>query len=295
MNFTEYLEYFFEFYEYNKDDAAVLTDAYKKTADNREASSILMQAMDMYDKNPDRDFPKILELADEIALKTGIHEYTAELLMCICLSKKAKEVYESKGINMEYFHGNMLDLKYKLEECKLVYGIVGSFVVSWFDNYFYAKRFTMGRLQFELISFGDNYNKDGRVLTPESKVVNVHIPRTLKPLDEKSCDEAFLLAKEFFKDEFEGEIPFYCYSWLLYPENKNILPETSNTYRFISRFEITKTEIDKNLNNLWRLFDTMERDPKKLPEKSSMQRAFKNHLLNGGKMGVSAGVFFLKK
>ena len=92
MNFTEYLEYFFEFYEYDKEDAAVLTDAYKKTTDNPETNSILMQAMNMYAENPECDFSKILELADEIALKTGIHEYTAELLMYICLSKKAIEI-----------------------------------------------------------------------------------------------------------------------------------------------------------------------------------------------------------
>ena len=116
-----------------------------------------------------------------------------------------------------------------------------------------------------------------------------------KPLDEKSCDEAFLMAKEFYKDEFEQYIPFYCNSWILYPENKNILHEKSNTYRFMSRFEIINEYADKNFDNLWRIFDTMERHPDKLPEKTLIQKAYKAHLKNGGKMGSGEGLFFVSK
>ncbi len=295
MSLKVYIENFFDFYNYNKEDTEVLINTYEKIANNSETFILLNQIMDLYDESIYCDYNKIIAIADEIAAKLYLHEFTVEFLSFVCLSKRAEKVYVAKGIAPEIFYGNMFDLKYKLDECKLVYNIVGSFVVDWFVGFFNVTRFTFGRLQFEIENFNGNYKNDGRVLTPESKVINIHIPRSLKPLDEKSCDEAFLMAKEFFKDEFEGDIPFYCHSWLLYPENKNILSEKSNTYRFMSRFEIINEYTDKNFNSLWRIFDTMEKYPDKLPEKTLIQKAYKTHLKNGGKMGSGEGLFFVSK
>ena len=295
MNLRDYIEDFFEFYNYSEEDSALLIHAYEKITNTPETFVLLNHAMDLYNKSIDCDYNKIISIADEIAAILYLHEFTVEFLIFVCLSERAEKVYAEKGISSEIFQGNMLDLKYKLDECKLVYNIVGSFVANWFIGFFKVTRFTFGRLQFELKTFGKNYANNGRVLTPESKVINIHIPRSLKPLDEKSCDYAFLMAKAFFEDEFEQDIPFYCHSWLLYSENKNILHEKSNTYRFMSRFEIINEYADKNFNNLWRIFDTMERCPDKLPEKTPMQKAYKTHLKNGGKMGIGEGLFFVSK
>lgn len=293
MALKAYLEEFFKTYDYEYEDAKVLTDVYTEIMGNPETASMFNQAIAIYDESIECDFAPIFALTDAIAEKTHIHEYTVELLTFICLSKRAKEVYISKGISLDIFHGNMLDLKYKLDECKLVYGIVGSFVASWFVGFFRVKRFSLGRLQFELSEFKYDFELDGKVLSPGSKIVNMHIPRSLKPLDAESCDEAFRMAKEFFSDEFEGEIPFYCHSWLLYTGTKKLLPENSNIYRFASRFHIVEEKVDKARNDLWRIFDTMEKNPDNLPENSSLQKIVKEHLKNGGKMGYGAGVFFL--
>lgn len=295
MSLKHYIEGFFEFYNYNKEDSEFLINTYEKITNNSETFALLNQAMELYNKSIDCDYEKIIDIADEIAATLYLHEFTVEFLIFVCLSERAEKVYAEKGISSEIFQGNMFDLKYKLDECKLVYNIVGSFVADWFVGFFNLTRFTFGRLQFELINFDKNYANGGRVLTPGSKVINIHIPRSLKPLDEKSCDDAFLMAKEFFKDEFELDVPFYCHSWLLYPENKNILYEKSNTYRFMSRFEIINEYADKSFNNLWRIFDTMERCPDKLPEKTFIQKAYKTHLKNGGKMGSGEGLFFVSK
>lgn len=289
----EYIENFFVYYNYDKTDSEYLIHSYEKITATPETFALLSQIIDMYNQSIDCDYGKIIALADEIAAKLYLYEYTVEFLVFVCLSKRAKEVYALKGIPSEIFYNNMLDLKYKLDECKLVYNIVGSFVARWFVAFFNATRFTLGRLQFEIKNFNKDYNNNGRILKPDSKVINIHIPRSLKPLDEKSCDESFSLAKEFFKSEFDDDIPFYCNSWLLYQENKKILSEKSNTYRFISRFDIIDQYADKNFDNLWRIFDTMERCPDKLPEKTPMQKAYKAHLKNGGKIGTGDGVFFV--
>ena len=101
------------------------------------------------------------------------------------------------------------------------------------------------------------------------------------------------MAKEFFKREVGDPTPFVCSSWLLYPENKDILPETSNTYKFLMRFDIYNHRITKDGSNLWRLFDTKETNPDRLPTDTSFRRRYVEHLKKGGKLGSGKGVFFL--
>ena len=42
--------------------------------------------------------------------------------------------------------------------------------------------------------------------------------------------------------------------------------------------------------DLWRLFDTIEANPDRLPADSSMRRAYITHLKKGGRVGWGAGV-----
>ena len=187
----------------------------------------------------------------------------------------------------------MQDLRYKLEECKVVYGVRGSFVPGWFGGFFKLNRFGLGRLQFEVINFNANYEKNGIVLTPESKVLNVHIPRSGEPLTEEACSAAYAQAKEFYKDVVGDPCPIVCSSWLLNPQHEEFLPKHTNTYKFFKSFDVFTSGIDKDKNNLWRLFDTMEKDVNKLPTNGSLRRAYVEHLKNGGKMGTGRGVLFV--
>jgi hypothetical protein len=109
-------------------------------------------------------------------------------------------------------------------------------------------------------------------------------------LDKDSCDKAYELAKLHFKGAYDEPCAFVCGSWLLYPENLRILSPTSNTHRFISDYDIIDSGINKDRDNLWRLFDTDEKNPDKLPANTSMRRAYVSHLKNGGKVGWGFGV-----
>ena len=287
-----YLDGFFKRFDYSEEDSAFLMGAYDKIIKNAETKNIWEKSISIYDESIDCDYKEILMLADDVASKLYLHEYTVELLIFICLSKRTQKIYEERGIPDEIFYNSMLDLKYKTDECKIVKGIVGSFVAEWFVGFFNLTRFALGRLQFEIKDFEEHYEKNGKRLTPESKVINIHIPRTLTPLDEESCNDAFQMAKLFFEKEIGPACAFVCYSWLLYPENKKILSENSNVYRFMSKFDLIKSGISKNGDDLWRIFDTDERNCNRLPVNTSMRKAYVNHLKNGGKTGWGYGVFF---
>ncbi len=275
-------------------DAEKLLATYDVILQNESAASVWEDALSLYEEDITCDWKHLIALSDKVAEKTGLQEETVVLLLFLCLARRLEREYAARNIDADIFVDSMMDLNYKNEECKLVRGLVGTFVPTWYEGFFDMTRFALGRMQFEVKELGHTYEKNGISLTPESKVLNVHIPRSLQPLDEKSCDESFAFAKEFFADEVNPCV-FVCSSWLLYPENETILSPLSNTYKFMKRFDIISSKIKKDKNDLWRLFDTDEKNPARLVAKNKMQEAYKAHLLNGGKLGSGFGVYVYKE
>ena len=286
----DYLVDFLDRFGYDTADVAVLLAAYDRLAQDARWD----EALGLYEADVGCDQSRVIALADEAAVAVGVHEYTAELLIFLCMSRRLKREYEVRGWADDIFTGSMLDLKYKLEECKLVKGIVGSFVASWFRGFFDLTRVALGRLQFEVVKFGHTYEKDGVVLTPESPVINVHIPRTGTPMRPVDCDEAFAWARTFFADEVGDPCAFVCQSWLLYPAHEEMLSHESNVYRFMKRFDLICSGDSRNMGDLWRLFDTDEKRWDKLPADSSLRRAYVERLKAGGRVGWGHGVYIMK-
>ncbi len=291
--YKDYLIWFLNEYDYEKDDSLVLVNHYDQIVSDSALSKILFDTISLYEQDYNCDFDTIISNADQIALISNLNEYTVEFLVSVLLTKRLKELFILKGYPIDYFNKTVLHLKYKLNECKDIYGIVGSFVVHWFAKIYRLIMISMGRLQFEVMPFGEHYEKNGVILTPTTPVINVHIPHSGEPLSEKACEDSYLLAKEFFKDQLTlNPCPFVCDSYLLYPENEKFLPKTGNVYRFFKSFDVFSSKVDKHRDNLWRLFDTHEKNLDKLPNDSSLRRAFIEHLKNGGKLGTGRGVLF---
>ena len=287
----EYLIGFFKDFEYEEKDAQQLLATYDAIAANGESATLLQNILSAYSANISLDYKaEVLNHAKKLAEITALHPFTVSLLVFICTTKHLKSVYVKNGIDLQIYRDSVLDLKWKLEECKIVRGICGSFVAVWFPGFFNMTRFALGRLQFELLTIGFDYEKNGvKLKKDESVVINVHIPRTGTPLDKESCDKAYAQAREFFKDKAGENAAFICNSWLLYPENKNILSPRTNTYRFMSEYDIVKWSTNTG-EDLWRLFDTDEKNPFRLPTDSSFRACYAEHLKNGGRVGTGIGI-----
>ncbi|MCH5349591.1 MAG: hypothetical protein J1E40_09725 [Oscillospiraceae bacterium] len=287
----EYLTSFFKEFEYEDKDVQCLLCAYDTITANESADKLLIEVLSAYEANISMDYQaEVFSRTRQISEITKVHDYTVELLVFMCMTKHLKSVYSEKGLDMQIYKDSVLDLKWKLEECKLVKGICGSFVSPWFCGFFDLTRFALGRLQFEIITTWQDYEKNGvKLERDKSKVINVHIPRTGTPLDKDSCDSAYAQAREFFKEQVGENCPFVCYSWLLYPENKDILPPHTNIYRFMSEYDIVGWEVNYG-EDLWRLFDTEEKNPHRLPADSSVRRCYVEHLKRGGRVGCGFGV-----
>jgi len=287
----DYLENFFKEFEYDAEDATYLLSVYDEINSNTEAKTILNEALAAYEANEKSDYKEeILGRSKKISSITRIHPYTVDLLVYICLTRHLRSLYIKEGLDLQIYKDSVLDLKWKLLECKTVKGIRGSFVASWFSGFFKLERFALGRLQFELVTANMDYEKGGIKLKKDvSRVINVHIPRTGTPMDKESCDKSYAMAREFFKKDVGENCAFVCHSWLLYPENKNILPSHTNTYRFMSEYEILDWGFNEG-QDLWRLFDTQEMNPDRLPTNGSLRRAYADHLKNGGRVGWGLGI-----
>ena len=288
-----YLQNFMVSYDYPQEAVQTLLGAYDAVCEHGDFVAMLRT----YEENRFCDYTGMLERCKQVAKDVNIHTYTIEFLLFLCLSKQLREVYRENNLPDSMWRLSMLDLKCKLMVCHMVKGIWGTFVAWWYDGFFRLERFGMGRLQFELIDFPfDRYEKDGKVLHKGDKVINMHIAKTGEPLSPDLVDDACRQAADFFADAFaEHPMAFFCESWLTFSKMDDLLPAKSNIRSFKERFEIIHDHLyDKgDYREMWRLFDMdYTGDLNDFPGDSSLRRAYKQYLLNGGQVGEGYGVFF---
>ena len=126
----------------------------------------------------------------------------------------------------------------------------------------------------------------------DEPVINMHIPSSGVPLTKERYENAFSLAKAFFADKIaRQDVPFVCSSWLLDPIHESILPESSNILAFKREFTIISSSGGLG-ENLWRIFGTDEKNAERLSASTSLQRAYRNHLLKEGRVGSAYGILF---
>ena len=206
-----------EQFDYPQESRDALCAAFDRLADDPAFEELLKG----YEADMRCDFNAMRPVMKELSAKAGVHEYTGNLLLMLGLSKSLKRYSAEASLEEEVWRAVMNDLKWKMAESKEIYDVWGTFVPEWYPRFFRLERFGFGRLQFELISFGREYHKNGLNLQPDSPVINVHIPRTGGRLDRESMLSAYAQAAEFFKDACGENGPvFVCRSWLLFPRNR---------------------------------------------------------------------------
>jgi hypothetical protein len=279
------------------DAQAVFADAMDTIAADAVATAWLKRLIEQYETSERACHYKRM-LADSRAIGTvlGIHEHTMELLLFLCLCEPLRRRYADRGIDESIWLDSMMDLRYKLEECRLVMGTVGSFVAPWFGGFFDMTRFALGRLQFEIVHTSKDYTVGGIAVPAGSPAINMHIPRTGTRLDHTEVMASYRKAAEWFADVFpDGTLLFTCSSWLLDPWNLTALKPTSNLAAFIGDFEIVSSGSNEGYGELWRLFDcNYTGNPADLPRDSSLRRAYADRVARGEPIGHGRGFFRMR-
>jgi hypothetical protein len=286
----KYLTWFLDEFDYPEFSKKSLLDCYEKIAKCDTTYPLVCQMLDEYERdinfNPDDFTPKMQQIAQTL----NISAYTVDLLVLILMTKHLKSVYEREGVDEEIWRTGVTDLKYKDTECTLIHGVSGTFVTWWFYRLLNFTRFAFHKLQFQIVPFKGEYDKDGLSLREGDSVIEVHIPRTGTRLDRESLLLSYKCASEFFQSRFNQRPVFVCASWLLYPENKNMLKPGSNLLAFMNDYDIIMWENYENYDQRWRLFDTMEEDIDRLPSDTSFRRSYIERMRNGLPLGWGYGV-----
>lgn len=240
------------------------------------------------------EWKPIVPHMDALSERTGLHRHVVDFLFLALASERLRENYRAAGLTDELFWDTIADLKFKLIECHDVYGIWGTFVASWYPWFYTMHRFKLGRLQYEAVHFsGDTpVTVGGYTVKPGDTVYNMHIP-SCGSLNRAVRIESYKKAYEFYKKDLDGKpMVFCCHSWLLFPKNREILPETLNMVDFIGDFHIYDSEEYDVFHDKWRVFaKDFEKPNSELPEDTTQRRCFKKWLLDGKKTGAGAGIF----
>ena len=295
----EYLKSFFEEFEYEAADRVTLASAYERIVECTPARERLFALLS--------DYKRDVKAIDEsrysdikfIAEKSGISVYTVSLLAVICFSRTLRERLERLGLSKRIVSLTLSDIKWGCAEYKRLHGVVGTDNFDRYCRFLELRIFGIGRLQFELRAYsGERYEKGGKVLNTGDAALYVHIPDCGIRLEERLCNAAYRDAKKIFGALLgTSDIPFVFEGWLLYPKTLEFVQPKSNIAKFAAKYDIIKTEnCRKDRNPIIRYIFGVRSDiqAELLPEKTSLQRAYKAHLLADGRMGVGKGILFLE-
>lgn len=220
-----------------------------------------------------------------ISLKELLEPDEKGLKMLLCMLKAAAysyEKYKIHGISDRIFADTMKCFTRFVKEHKVSYGYYG------FDRDFWTGRqlslliFRLGELEFE------------KCVKDEEYLIGVHIPSD-GSLSGENCEESVRQSRSFFEryDKRFAGVPYTCYSWLLSPALKELLPADSRILRFQEMFRIEHIYQEETAYKEW-VFKRRDISPEEMPEDTSLQRKMKEHLLNGGWIGEAEGVLIEK-
>lgn len=229
--------------------------------------------------------------AGEMAETLGYSPYTLHFLLLAQASYYLRKQYDAAGLDEALFWAMMSDLRCKLMECRQVFGIWGTFVAWWYKKIFSMDIFMLGRLQYERILYPrqEAYERAGVRVQWGDPVLSVHIP-SAGPLREADCMDSYRRAFAFFSHDGRPLV-CVCNTWLFLPAHEEILPPGSGILTFMRQYDVLDAKYDEARSDAWRIFGAdAEKEPAQWPEDSGLRRAYKRHVLGGGKLGTGFGV-----
>jgi len=222
------------------------------------------------------------------------HEYTFALYLLLISAERLRKQYKIQGISDEIFWDSLMDIKYKLRECKELHNIWGTFVFGWFPGFYRMARFALGRFQYDLCKYWwqTPYKYGYKVIEKDSPVLSTHIPSSGVPITKDLRIESYKKAYEF-TTEMKGYRPLaiVCDTWLFYPEHRNFLPKGCNILDFMNDFEIIESVETEGFPDDWRIFGAASKlPPDQWPTGTSLQRAFAERVRAGLPTGIGRGI-----
>ena len=223
-----------------------------------------------------------------LAKTSGVHEYTLWTVLLSLAAEKARPFYTTE----ELYWNTFADLMYKALECFDIYGIWGTFVAHWYPIFYNGTIVKLGRMEYQVrkCSFKESKTVLGITINPGESILALHIPASGEPFDAASRLESYRMAWEYFCPDGKPLV-CTCGSWLLYDKYEEVFAPNSNIANFRKDFYMLNSKESETFSNIWRVFGSDHNlSAQELPERTSLQRAFKRYILSGGTHGNGTGV-----
>lgn len=217
------------------------------------------------------------------------HTPQEALIYFLYFCEELEVKYKERGIGEDILFDTLSDILVWVNTYKSIYKKLGLEECDWLKVHLSFNLFKLGRLQFRMGTFKEDYPKINAKLG--DNVMEIHIPETGK-LDIEDCIKSIERAKGFFAKyfpEFNYEY-FSCNSWLLDRGLLEMLNEQSNILKFSSLFEyLSQVESDGALRYIFR-WDATRENLDKFEAKSTLAKKAKEKVINGGKFYRGFGV-----
>jgi len=288
--YTDYLKKFINEQNIPEEASGILSGKISAIYEREEAKPFF-NIVENYAKTGTFVMDEAIEAVKAITLNTKDDSAFYYMILAILLTKPLKKFYLKEGFTEKLWIDTVAEIKRKAFECHNSYGIWGVGLGFWFKGIFELKWFSFERLNFEIFDSPYDYCKNGVEIKKGDKVISVHIPSG-SPLVYEKCLEGYEAAAEFFKETFDINPVFYCYSWLVFPGNKNVLKDGSNILKFAADYDIIDQEIIKDGCDFGRIFGkNYSGNLNDLPINTTLQKNVVEYLKSGEKLGCGKGFF----
>lgn len=237
---------------------------------------------EQYEKDREYFYKDRQEFYRRICRKENAH-----LLFLYYFCRFACETYDcyvERGIEDSVYWDTFYDFTLWCGNCYRDYGEYGIAEYDWLYRHIEMSLFRLGRLQFEKTFAESEWG-----IAHGEEVISIHIPQGEK-LDIQACKESIQRGIRFWGTEYT----YVCDSWLLEPELQKLLKADSNILEFQKWFDIVS--VDKHCRQAEeRIFIKVQDNPADYPEETSLQRAAKRYLAEGGKLGCGIGILKIEE
>lgn len=188
--------------------------------------------------------------------------------------------YVKRGISEEIFAATMKFCTRFLYEHYAVHGTFKYVWAWWFPRQMTLQEFRLGALEYEFV--------DGR-----EREIAIHIPSDadMSMGSIQASLSAFCSFRETYYEDWK-DVRLTCDTWMLMPELREFLSVNSRIVAFQELFQIDRIDREATWYMEW-IYPGHDTANDSLPEKTVLQRALKQYLLNGKKFGVAKGHMFL--
>lgn len=205
----------------------------------------------------------------------------------LALTEDMRARYAERGIDDGAFMENLRDLTIWTDDYREKTGRSGLAEWGWLAMSLKMEVIRLGRLQFQPIKAPRDIDAGNHIIPEGTPMLAVHIPAG-EPLAPAGVRESFRRAPGFFRKHFGAEYDMYhCHSWLLSPVLDELLPAGSAILEFQKNFRIYETDPSRQAEE--RVFGIVSDDFAGYPERTSLQRSLKKHLLAGNTVPAGAG------